>query len=47
MKGDPEFVILKYTAWLDASKFEDKILGSIVKEFLRPTNAFVPDMPLQ
>jgi hypothetical protein len=47
MKGDPEFVILKYQSWLDTAKFEDKILGSIVKEFLRPTNNYVPDTPLK
>jgi hypothetical protein len=47
MKGDPEFVILKYSTWLDAVKFEDKILGSIVRQYLRPTNAFVPESPLQ
>jgi len=47
MKGDPDFVILKYSAWLDASKFEDKILGAIVRQFLKPTNAYVPESPLQ
>jgi hypothetical protein len=47
MKGDPEFVILKYSAWLDAVKFEDKILGAIVRHYLRPTNAYVPESPLQ
>jgi hypothetical protein len=47
MKGDPEFIILKYQSWLDMAKFEDKILGSIIKEFLRPTNNYVPDDPLQ
>jgi hypothetical protein len=44
MIGDPEFVILKYQSWLDTAKFENKILGSIVKEFLRPTNNYVPGM---
>jgi len=47
MIGDPEFVILKYQSWLDATSFEDRILGSIVKEFLRPTNNYVPDTPLK
>ncbi|PVI01661.1 hypothetical protein DM02DRAFT_654268 [Periconia macrospinosa] len=47
MKGDPEFVILKYQSCLDASKFEEKILGSVVKGFLRPTDNYVPDAPLQ
>ena len=46
MKGDPEFVILKYQSWLETAKFENKILGAIVKEFLRPTNNYVPDSPL-
>jgi hypothetical protein len=44
MIGDPEFVILKYQSWLDTAKFENVILGSIVKEFLRPTNNYVPGM---
>ncbi|KAM0710564.1 hypothetical protein Q7P35_002235 [Cladosporium inversicolor] len=47
MIGDPEFVVLKYQSWLDTAKFENKILGSIVKEFLRPTNNYVPDLPLK
>lgn len=47
MHGDPTFVILKHQTWLDTSIFEDKILGAIVKEFLRPTNNYVPDSPLQ
>jgi hypothetical protein len=42
MIGDPEFVILKYQSWLDTAKFENKIFGSIVKEYLRPTNNYVP-----
>lgn len=44
MTGDPEFVMLKYQAWLNTTKFENKILGSIVKEFLSPTNNYVPGM---
>lgn len=47
MRGDPTFVILKYQTWLDTSEFEDKILGAVVKEFLRPTNNYAPDSPLQ
>ncbi|RYN98081.1 hypothetical protein AA0120_g2749 [Alternaria tenuissima] len=47
MIGDPEFVILKYQSWLDTAKFENKIFGSVVKEYLRPTNNYVPDSPLQ
>jgi hypothetical protein len=45
--GDPEFVILKWQSWLDATKFEDKILGAVIKEFLRPTNNYVPNSPLR
>lgn len=41
MKGDPEFVILKYQAWMDAEPFEPKILGAIVKEPLKPTTNYV------
>lgn len=47
MKGDPEFVILKYSAWLDAAKYESQILGSIVRQPLMPTNDFTPPNPLQ
>jgi hypothetical protein len=47
MKGDPEFVILKYQSWLQTAKFEKKILGTIVQEFLRPTNNYVPNEPLK
>lgn len=47
MIGDPEFVILKYQSWLDTAKFENKIFGSIVKEYLRPTNNYVPGMCTQ
>lgn len=45
MKGDPEFVILKYLAWLDASKFEDAILGAVVRNPLSPSNDYVPKVP--
>jgi hypothetical protein len=47
MKGDPSFVILKHSAWLDTSKYESQILGSIIRQPLRPTNDFVPYDPLQ
>jgi hypothetical protein len=47
MKGDPEFVILKHAAWLDAAKYEAQILGSIIRYPLKPTNDFVPENPLQ
>jgi len=46
MSGDPEFVVLKYSAWLDTEKYESKILGAIVRYFLRPTNDYVPEEPL-
>lgn len=41
MKGDPEFIILKYSAWLDASKFEESILGAVVRYPLKPSNDYV------
>jgi hypothetical protein len=47
MKGDPEFVILKYQAWMEASEFEETILGAIVKEPLSPSTNYVPDSPLK
>ncbi|KAI1110421.1 hypothetical protein F5Y14DRAFT_429018 [Nemania sp. NC0429] len=47
MKGDPEFVMLKYSAWLDASKFEDRILGAIVRYPFQPTNEYLPESPLR
>ena len=42
MKGDPVFVVLKYTSWLDAAESEDRILGSVVKEFLKPSDRYEP-----
>jgi hypothetical protein len=42
MTGDPVFVVLKPTAWLDAAKFEQVILGAIVKEFRSPTTRYEP-----
>ncbi|PNP40735.1 hypothetical protein THARTR1_11237 [Trichoderma harzianum] len=45
MQGDPEFVILKYSAWLDAADFGDKILGAIVKHYLDPINDYEPESP--
>ncbi|ETS84478.1 hypothetical protein PFICI_02503 [Pestalotiopsis fici W106-1] len=47
MKGDPNFVVLKYPGWLDAAKFEDKILGAIVRYPFKPTNEYLPDSPLR
>ncbi|KAK4167720.1 hypothetical protein QBC43DRAFT_311331 [Cladorrhinum sp. PSN259] len=40
MKGDPQFVILKHQAWMDANKF-GHILGAIVKEPLSPSTNYV------
>ncbi|GAW24403.1 hypothetical protein ANO14919_139870 [Xylariales sp. No.14919] len=47
MKGDPNFVMLKYSAWLDAAKFEDKILGAIVRYPFKPSNEYLPESPLR
>ncbi|KAF2963134.1 hypothetical protein GQX73_g10439 [Xylaria multiplex] len=47
MKGDPKFVMLKYSAWLDAAKFEDKILGAVVRYPLKPSNEYLPESPLR
>jgi hypothetical protein len=47
MKGDPSFVILKHTTWLDTSEYESQILGSIIRQPLKPTNDFAPPNPLQ
>lgn len=41
MKGDPQFVVLKYQAWLDASQYEKLILGAIVKDPLSPSTNYV------
>ncbi|KAI8163765.1 hypothetical protein K4K49_003862 [Colletotrichum sp. SAR 10_70] len=42
MKGDPEFIILDHKAWLRQDEWQDKILGSIVKNPLSPTDNYVP-----
>ncbi|XP_044724630.1 uncharacterized protein HRG_02526 [Hirsutella rhossiliensis] len=47
MDGGPEFVMLKYQAWLETADFEGKLLGAIVKEYLNPTSFREPDNPLQ
>ncbi|TGJ84190.1 hypothetical protein E0Z10_g4571 [Xylaria hypoxylon] len=47
MKGDPNFVMLKYSAWLDAAKFENKILGAIVRYPFKPSNEYLPESPLR
>jgi len=47
MHGDPEFFFLKPTAWLDAEKWEKKMLGAFVKEFPSPTNGFVAESGLE
>ncbi|KAF7532021.1 hypothetical protein G7054_g8322 [Neopestalotiopsis clavispora] len=39
-KGDPQFVVLRYQAWLDASKYENIILGAIVKNPLSPSTNY-------
>ncbi|KAI8183028.1 hypothetical protein K4K54_002123 [Colletotrichum sp. SAR 10_86] len=42
MKGDPEFIILDHNVWLRQDDWQDKILGSIVKNPLSPTDNYVP-----
>ncbi|KAM3076455.1 hypothetical protein ACMFMG_007271 [Clarireedia jacksonii] len=42
MKGDPEFVILKYQSWLDTEKFEKEVIGAIVKQYLSPVQDYCP-----
>ncbi|KAI8278760.1 hypothetical protein K4K59_009110 [Colletotrichum sp. SAR11_240] len=44
MKGDPEFLILNHSAWIQP-ELEDNILGSIVKNPLSPTSNYVPREP--
>ncbi|KAJ2983406.1 hypothetical protein NUW58_g4772 [Xylaria curta] len=39
--------MLKYLAWLDAAKFEDKILGAIVRYPFKPSNEYVPEFLLR
>ncbi|KAI8255359.1 hypothetical protein K4K53_008178 [Colletotrichum sp. SAR 10_77] len=46
MKGDPEFVILKHTAWMQV-ELEHSILGSIIRNPLSPSTDYVPGTPLQ
>lgn len=46
MKGDPEFIILKHSAWLSAG-FEKSILGAIIRHPLSPSTDYVPNSPLQ
>lgn len=45
MSGDPEFIILKYQAWMKTAAFEDTILGAIIKQPLSPSTNYVPDAP--
>lgn len=47
MEGDPKFVILSHKSWLDAEKFENAILGAIVRLPLKPTVAYEPNTPLR
>lgn len=42
MKGDPEFVILKYQSWLDTEKFEKQVVGAFVKHYLNPGWEYCP-----
>lgn len=42
MKGDPEFVILKYQSWLDTETFEREVVGAIVKQYLSPVQDYCP-----
>jgi len=37
MMGDPVFIVLKYTSWLDTAAYERRILGAIVKKYANPT----------
>ena len=47
MSSDPVFIVLNFTAWLDTTNFEQRILGAIVRSCLQPTNNYVPENPLQ
>lgn len=48
VSADPTFFILKYSAWLDASTFENRILGAVVKEYADPAGSdYLPDNPLR
>jgi hypothetical protein len=42
MAKDPVFAILKFPSWLPASE-ADSVLGVAVKDYLSPTNDFVPE----
>lgn len=41
--GDPTFFFLKPFAWLNATDWEDKILGAFLKTYADPTKGSVPD----
>ncbi|KUJ07744.1 uncharacterized protein LY89DRAFT_691475 [Mollisia scopiformis] len=43
MHGDPEFFFLKPVAWMDAKKWENKMLGAFLKEYPSPTNGYVAE----
>ncbi|KAI0197475.1 hypothetical protein F4808DRAFT_295282 [Astrocystis sublimbata] len=47
MKGDPTFVMLRHPAWLDATEFEDKMLGAVVRYPFKPSNEYLPESPLR
>ncbi|EOO02460.1 hypothetical protein UCRPA7_2052 [Phaeoacremonium minimum UCRPA7] len=47
VSSDPESVELGFHSWLDAAKFEQSILGAIVRNPKQPTNDYLPENPLQ
>jgi hypothetical protein len=46
LKGDPNFVVLKYSAVLD-TKSEGKIIEAIVLYPFKPSNEYLPESPLR
>lgn len=48
LESDPQFFLLHHQSWLDAERFQDKILGSVIKNFADPAGSdFIPENPLQ
>lgn len=41
-ESDTTFFILPSSAWVDASEYEDQILGTVVKDILKPWDEYVP-----
>jgi len=41
--SDPEFFLLTPTAWLDADKYENQMLGAFVRNYASPTDTCVPE----